>query len=133
MLCCRVRRLSIDRARLVRAVSIHLPFYGVLFVRPGWTGALESTTERYGMGAVELLEKRRWRRTVQARQYFWLLLHDTYGWSYPEIARYTGDYNHTTVLSGVRKARKREAESNAAPSGVHETVQVQEAYDDQTG
>jgi len=86
------------------------------------------------MGAIEVFERRRWARTVQARQYFWMLLHDTYGWSFPEIGRYMPTpYNHTTVLSGVRKARKREAESNAAPSGVHEAVQNQEACDDQTG
>jgi chromosomal replication initiation ATPase DnaA len=103
-------------------------------VRSGWTDALERTKGRFLVLAIEVFERRRWRRTVEARQYFWMLLHDTYGWSFPEIARYMPTpYNHTTVLSGVRKARKREAESNAAPSGVHETVPHQEAFDDQTG
>lgn len=96
--------------------------------RDGWSEALARTFELFSMGETELLERRRWRRSVVARQYFWLLLHDTYGWSYPEIARYMPTpYNHTTVLSGVRKARKREAECNAAKSGVHATVPAQEA------
>ena len=102
-------------------------------MRPGWSDALEAAFERYSMGETELLEKRRWRRTVVARQYFWMLLKDQHGWSYPEIAKYSGDYNHTTVLTGCRRARRREAESNAAKSGVHEAVPNQEAYHDETG
>ena len=103
-------------------------------MKPGWHDALERTFDAYSVGTIELFEHRRWPRTVRARQYFWMLLHDTYGWSFPEIAAYMPTkFNHTTVLSGVRKARRHEAESNAAKSGVHEAVQNQEAYDDQTG
>lgn len=102
-------------------------------MRAGWCPALEATFERYGMGETQLLEKRRWRRTTVARQYFWMLLKDVHGWSYPEIALYSGGYNHTTVLTGCRKARRREAESDAAKSGVHEAVTYQEAEDVETG
>ena len=102
-------------------------------MRPGWNTALEATFERYGMGETELLEKRRWRRTTIARQYFWMQLKDVHHWSYREIAIYCDWKNHTTVLFGCIQARRREAESNAAKSGVHEAVPYQEACDDQTG
>ena len=102
-------------------------------MKPGWNAALEATFERYCLGELELLERSRLKRVVVARQYFWLLLKDQHGWSYPEIAKYSGDYNHTTVLNGCRRARRREAESNAAKSGVHEAVPNQEAYHDETG
>lgn len=96
-------------------------------MRSGWSDALERTKERYFVLAIEVFERRRWTRTVRARQYFWMLLHDEYGWSFPEIAQHMPkQFNHTTVLSGVRKARKREADANAAPSGVHAAVEVQE-------
>jgi len=100
-------------------------------MKPGWNDALEATWERYSMGEVELLERRKYPRTVVARQYLWMRLHDTHGWSFSEIGRYTG-FGHVAVLYGVRKARQREEESNATKIGVHAAVGYQEAEDVET-
>lgn len=76
----------------------------------GWVEAVAEVYTRTSVGLLELQDRRRFKNGVEARQLLWMLLHDKYGWSYPEIQRKTG-YDHSTVLLGVRKARKREADS----------------------
>lgn len=46
--------------------------------------------------------RRRWARVSAARRDLWRLLYEA-GWSYPEIAEFTGR-DHTTIMAGVKKA-----------------------------
>lgn len=47
----------------------------------------------------------RTREYVRARRYVWTKMREELGMSYPQIARATGSYNHTTVLHAVRALR----------------------------
>lgn len=74
----------------------------------------EEAARRFEITQPELMWRIRAPRLVRARQWVWMVLHDTYGWSFPDIAKAMG-FNHTTVLHGTRKARKRWAVDNAPP------------------
>jgi chromosomal replication initiation ATPase DnaA len=76
----------------------------------GWVEALAEVYVRTSVGLLELMDRARFKRGVEARQLLWMLLHDKYGWSYPDIARKMG-FDHSTVIMGVRRARKREKEA----------------------
>jgi hypothetical protein len=71
-----------------------------------WDQALFLTLAEHHVGELELFERRRFKRGVEARQHFWWLLHERFGWGPTEIARKSG-YDHTTVLSALKKARKK--------------------------
>lgn len=74
----------------------------------------EDATKRFDITHTELMWRIRLPRLVRARQWVWMVLHDTHGWSFPDIAKAMG-FNHTTVLHGTRKARKRHLVTNTEP------------------
>lgn len=67
---------------------------------------LEDAARRFEIHYEEFTLQRRFPRLVRARQWVWMVLHDTHGWSFNDIARTMGFKNHTTILHGARKARK---------------------------
>lgn len=58
----------------------------------------------------ELISPMRERRVAWPRQEAMAAMYDTGRWSYPQIGRYLGGRDHTTVLHGVREHKKRLAE-----------------------
>jgi len=66
-----------------------------------------------GITLSEILGPCRIKRIVEVRQGFMLAAHEA-GYSTPEIGRALNGRDHTTVLHGIQRARKRAAEREAA-------------------
>jgi len=80
----------------------------IISLRPSWRPIAEAVAKKHRMGVREMLDRYRSRRVVIARQAFWAELRQR-GFSFSEIGRRTGGYNHTTVLYGVRQHEARTA------------------------
>lgn len=72
--------------------------------------------QSFGVELEALVNRRREQPGCDARHTFWTYLYDGLGWSYPRIARIWG-VDHTTVMSGVKKARALYEVTPSAPSG----------------
>lgn len=67
---------------------------------------------QYGLTYTQILARRRHRPIVHARQYaMWRCQRETRA-SLPEIGRYFGGYDHTTVLHAIRAHEKRMGAGN---------------------
>jgi len=60
----------------------------------------------YGLQPHQLYSRRSVRPEVRARHMAWYIARKTTAKSLPEIARYMGGYDHTTVLAGCRKMER---------------------------
>lgn len=79
--------------------------------RPTMRSILREVSEETGFSTVELLGPTRPRALAHARQYaMWRMQRET-GQSLPQIGRFLGGRDHTTVLYGVRQHAKRLAEA----------------------
>ncbi len=58
-------------------------------------------TAHFGLGAIEMVSRRRGRRYVRPRQIAMTLARDLTPCSYPEIGRYFGNRDHSTVMHAV--------------------------------
>jgi chromosomal replication initiator protein len=68
---------------------------------------IEQVAREHGLTVNQMLARRRDRHLVYARQHaMWRCSKETRH-SLPEIGRYFGDYDHTTVLHGIRSHEKR--------------------------
>lgn len=70
---------------------------------------LLQTMERHGFSLDELLSQRRQLKLVKARQELYARLQQHTRMSYPQIGRYLGGRDHTTIMHGVRKYKQRVA------------------------
>lgn len=75
------------------------------FMPPGRLTLLR-VADAFGIDPRLILSARRDRPVARARQAIYLVLRDILGWSLPEIGRFVGGRDHTTVLSGCRAARR---------------------------
>ena len=73
----------------------------------------EKTCDHYGIGRKVLMGRYGSTLVRDARDVAWLLCRRLAGRSYPEIARFMGGFDHTTVLAGVRRAERKEATGDA--------------------
>jgi hypothetical protein len=64
---------------------------------------LLQTLESHGVGLDELMSPRRLLKLVAARQELYARLKMFTRMSYPQIGRFCGDRDHTTIMHGVRK------------------------------
>jgi len=63
--------------------------------------------EYYGIEYQHMMAERRDGNYPKARHHLMWWLYKTTGWSLPQIGRYMGDRDHTTVLHGIRQHEKR--------------------------
>lgn len=79
----------------------------------GVLGTAERLAKEYRCTLADLMGRSRMKGPAAARRHFWAILRDSLDLSYPEIAKLFGA-NHTTILTGVRKAHARLAKEHAA-------------------
>ncbi|MCC3246704.1 hypothetical protein LG047_15495 [Methylocystis sp. WRRC1] len=65
----------------------------------------EEAWARYGVPKGDIFGPSRTSRHYHARRHVWAKMREELGMSYPQIARATGSYDHTTVLHAVRALR----------------------------
>jgi len=66
------------------------------------TRIIQETAEKYGLEVIDLTGQSRKPRLVAARQEACYLLRLA-GYSFPQIGRFLGDRNHTTIIHGERQ------------------------------
>lgn len=67
--------------------------------------AMQIVAEAYDTDVLYLVGKTRLRHIVEARQMFWLISYELLKVTYKNLAKITGDRNHTTVMYGVKCMR----------------------------
>jgi len=70
------------------------------------TRIIQETAEKYGLKVTDLTGQSRKPRLVAARQEACYLLRLA-GYSFPQIGRFLGDRDHTTIVHGERKHKER--------------------------
>lgn len=72
---------------------------------------LEAFAAYEGLTVSDLLGAGRTRRISHPRQDFMLIVYETGRYSLPQIGHFLGGRDHTTILHGVRKAKRRRAQN----------------------
>jgi len=67
---------------------------------------LREVSEEYGVSVEDILGARRDQRVVLPRQIIMYRLCKETGWSLPQIGRFLGNRDHTTVLNGRKKIER---------------------------
>lgn len=76
--------------------------------RPGNAArTIAEVAERYGLSAEDLKGRARVRAVAHPRQEAMAIIHAAGGYSLPQIGRFFGGRDHTTVLKGIRAFRRR--------------------------
>jgi chromosomal replication initiation ATPase DnaA len=74
--------------------------------RPDAQRLASEVAARFGLSAADVMGPARHPVLVRARTALYLALREEpYGWSYPQIGRFVGNRDHTTVLAAVRGAK----------------------------
>ncbi len=73
-------------------------------LRPELDRLADLLGREFAVDPADLLHGPRSKQVARARFAFWCCLRDRYALSYPELGRMVG-YDHTTVLTGIKKAR----------------------------
>jgi hypothetical protein len=84
---------------------------------------MKAVIEGYPIVKKELFSPCRLKKIVTARQIFYYLAKKHTFFSYPEIGRCLGGYNHTTVMHGVNRIGDRIASGDKAVIAVIETAE----------
>lgn len=97
-----------DQMRLANA------FADGLLMKEEWAGltitmaqVADAVCEHYEIGLRDLKSARRSRCIAEPRQMFYLLAHELTPKSLPQIGRWCGGRDHTTVMHGIKKAKER--------------------------
>lgn len=75
--------------------------------RPTMRGIADDVCYRRRVSLAALRGPRRFRPLVRARQEFMFLARAAERWSYPQIGRWLGGRDHTTIIHGMRAHAKR--------------------------
>lgn len=70
------------------------------------TVILREVAQQYGVSIEDIISRRRDQKVVRPRQIIMYRLCKETDWSLPQIGRFLGDRDHTTVLNGRRKIER---------------------------
>lgn len=89
-----------------------------------------AVAQHFGLGAIEMVSRRRARRYARPRQIAMALARDLTPLSYPEIGREFGGRDHTTVMHAIRVIEnlcKNDPQFNAAVAALRSSLECKVA------
>ena len=95
-----------SRHRFIRMTLASVTGFGVATLAEAVSVAASTT----GVPSSRIMSKQRDRATAHARQEAMRLAHETGAFSLPDIGRFFGGLDHTTIKHGIEAATKRKAE-----------------------